>query len=224
MVVAVAVVPLLISLGSFAWLRFAGQRSEQDKIQTHAAFAALAAELGARYSPEDSTVLLAFRGMPFLPQYETGDFGIAYRVLRGSHGAEKYQTFDLFFDSEYGALAIAMFQVPDGFPAFQMERRGIDRLADAAVSPYGPAIALRGDAAFARNFRLCGSETAAIESLFSPALCEFLEAHGEWAVESTGSWLAVCRKYQRPAVKEYSDFLAQARRIRTAFGESLGSA
>ena len=221
-VVAVAVAPVLMTLGSLAWLRFAGKRFDRDAKQRHADLAALALPLGAEYAPEDSTVLLAFRGMPFLPQYGTADFGkTAYRVLRGSHGSEKFQMFDLAFDSEYGALAIAMFQVPDGFPAFQLERRGIDRIADAAVSPYGPAIALRANPAFSRNFRLCGSEAAAIESLFSPALCEFLDAHGEWAVESTGSWLALCRKYKRPPVKEYPDFLAQARRIRTAFVGSL---
>ena len=63
-----------------------------------------------------------------------------------------------------------------------------------------------------------GDDSVAIRRLFTAKLCAFIDANADWAIESTGAWIAVCRKRVRPEIDAYHAFVGEAAEFLRAFG------
>lgn len=186
--------------------------------------AAAAARIHADYLPDDQSVLQWFKGTPFHPYSRRA---AATGVMRGQVCEAHAIFFDLDVETALDAdtsvhykQTVAMFHFGEGgMPAFSLERRGDDALADDFTGPGAkPLVELPGNPAFSSKFRLTGDDAEAIRTLFTAKLCVFIDANADWAVESTGAWIAVCRKRVRPDIDAYHAFVGEAAEFRRAFG------
>ena len=186
--------------------------------------AAVAARINADYLPDDPSVLQWFTGTPFHPYSRRA---AATGVMRGQVGEAHAIFFDLDVETALDAdtsvhykQTVAMFHLGEGgMPAFSLERRGDDALADDFTGPGAkPLVELPGNPAFSSKFRLTGDDAEAIRKLFSAKLCAFIDANADWAIESTGAWIAVCRKRVRPDIDAYHAFVGEAAEFPRAFG------
>lgn len=217
---------VLFGLFALIGLTFDSGRAARDRERRKTELAAVAAKIGADYRAADLSVLQGFKKVPFFPQAaENESYLQATSVMRAQNGG---QTQAIYFDmlstdSDFRfSMTVAMFRLGAArLPSFQLEKKNIDLGADGFSTmhgnPYGPDVVLSARPAFNQVFRLHGKDAVAIERLFDSNLCDFVEAHGEWSVESTGTWLVVGRKFYQPAVEKYPEFIAHAAQILAAF-------
>ena len=216
--IGVAVVILVIVFGIVA--TGTDVRAERRR---KVALAAVAAKINADYLPDDRTVLQSFSGIPFYPYCGRAH---ATGVMRGEVWGAHAIFFDLDVESALDAESsvhekqtVAMFHFGEGgMPAFSLERRGNDSLADDFSGPRAkPLVDLPDTPAFSSKFRLSGDDSVAIRRLFTAKLCAFIDANADWAIESTGAWIAVCRKRVRPEIDAYHGFVSETAEFLRAF-------
>ena len=229
-IAAVAFVPVaVVAIGIAVVL--SSRRSHAAVERRKAELAAVAARLGYEYLPEDQSILGWFASMPFYPQVTLDDTRPNFTcVMRGHVGRTPVLLFDMMVyitgseSFHHYRQTVAMFYLGDaGLPCFQLERRGLDAAADRACLPVNnpspPPVALPGQPDFTARFRLRAPDASAMQRWLTPRRRAALAAHADWSVESTGAWLAVCRKGHRPAIADYPAFASEA----TAFLAALAT-
>lgn len=184
-----------------------------------AALPAVAAAINADYVADDSSVLASFGGAT--PFVRGGHSATATHVMRGVVGDVPAAFFDLHVQAadvatdEDVSTTVAMFDLgPRGLPAFTLRR------VRALETPAAPSrIDLPEDRDFAKRFLILSDDEAGMRRLLTPQLRAFIVDHRDWAIESTGRWLAVCRHAEpRPSAEAYPTFVAEASAFIHAFG------
>jgi hypothetical protein len=228
--IAIVVMIAIVVPTLFIWISWGVKRDRAAMVQRKIDLAAVAKVINADYLVDDQSPLQYFKTVPFWPgtTFDSGD-PKAKSVMRGLIAG---QTHSIFFD--FGVMlpstdnscssgqTVAMFHFGEGWlPSFIMERRSNHKFTrmsrESELTKYAPAAELPGREAFLKRYHLHGKDVAAIQKLFRPELCQFIEVHGDWMVESTGEWLAICRQNYLPKVAEYPQFVADTTEFLAAF-------
>lgn len=194
-----------------------------DKRRT-AGLPAFAAKINAAYLERDDTVLHWFAKTPFWPDC---DYAVAVGVMRGIIWEVHVIFFDLEAVSKPGVdstfidkQTVAMFHFGEGgMPAFTLRPFGKDsRIGKLLGSHDQPRLAFEDGPGFSEKFRITGDDVTGIKQLFTAKLRAFIDAHNEWSVESTGTWIAICRLGKQSSLEEYHSFIDEASEFLRAFG------
>jgi hypothetical protein len=221
---AIVGIQTILAIAILRWVHISAKRTERSEQQRRIDLPGVAAKINADYVANDPSVLQWFKRIPFYP-HASGEGG-AYGVMRGLIWDKTHSIFfDLHAlvgtgdDAYMSTQTVAMFHFGEGWlPQFQLERRGNDRSADRfVVETKRPQIELVDHRDFSRTFRISGDDVPAIRRMFTTDLCAFVDAHADWVIESTGAWLAVCRKNFRPGIAAYPDFVGTAVTFLEAF-------
>ena len=179
---------------------------------------AVATALGADYVLSDPSVLAPFGGVtPFM---RNGFSATATHVMRVNRHDANATFFDLHVAAadvatdEDIVATVAMFDFGSGgLPAFRLRKV---RMWETPMD--SPRVALPEDPAFAKRFLIVSHDDLDMRRLLTPTLRKFLDHHAEWSIESTGTWLAVCRNDRsRPSAEAYPAFVCEASEFYRAF-------
>jgi hypothetical protein len=232
-IVLLIVISLLSVPAVLIWVKWDYNRAVKMQAQRKVDLAEAAKAIGADYFPEDPGVMALFRTIPFFPQAEPDEAnhratGVIHGLIGGKTPAYFFD-FNVFLPTSDGVgihfVTVAMFDFGSWeLPVFQLERLRQDVVADIACeqqrNPIGSAVTLVRRKPFTANRRLHGPDAHAINAFFRDELCEYIEQHDRWAIESTGRWLAVCRKFEQVPVKAYPKFVEEACGFLGAFAEN----
>ncbi|MEM8867981.1 MAG: hypothetical protein AAGC73_06905 [Verrucomicrobiota bacterium] len=208
--IALIIIPsVIVFIVGMIILGYRAQKKRSERL------AGIAEGLGMQFTP-DSQKSDGF-GFSHMPLFSKGRSRRIRNLMSGPMADADGYLFDYRYTTGGGKNSstynqtVAVFHVPQhDLPGFSCKpEHFFHKVAD--MFGYDD-INFESYPVFSKNFRLTGTNEAAVRTIFSPQVIELLQKQTDkpWSIDAEGKWIAIYRPSRRIPPEQWSEFLLES--------------